>query len=121
MLLFFEEWLQPGIGDYRLRFRDEAHGIMKGLRNKGEDELGIMLPRATGLVGSITILLHVPQNWRGIEIDQATPGGRPLTPAEIEIRFPAPHNEYRTIGWTFDEVDSSECAVVHYRNRIQKS
>jgi predicted acylesterase/phospholipase RssA len=121
MLLFFDKWLEPEIGDYRLRFRDEAHGIMKGLRNKGRDELGIMLPRATGTIGSITIVLHVPDSWSEIGIAEAEPKGRMLTAAETDRDFPAPHNGYRTIGWTASNIDSSQTVVVNYHNRSRAS
>ena len=105
VLIFFDEWMKPGNGMYELRFRDEGNDIMWMLRQKGHDEIQLGLPRATGVVKRVTIVLHVPKIWPNICVTEDSPTGRRLLPKEMAAFDPP--EDFVTLGRVFENVEAN--------------
>jgi predicted acylesterase/phospholipase RssA len=109
LLIFFTPALPANSGPYRLRFRDQAIGLMIPLREKGEDELAFYPRRALGPVGRINLVLHIPERLKNslqIKAPTKAPEGRRMTDPELS-NYDKPNGFY-TLGWTGENVTKQD-------------
>jgi len=100
LLIFFDPVLEPNKGPFTLSIKDEVEGLMKPLKETGNDELVFTPQRASGPVKQINLVVHYPSRYKVAFIakEQGQPGA-PLMGLELgEYRRRAP-NGFDTIGW----------------------
>ncbi len=100
LLICFTPALKPGNGSYRLRLQDQAIGLMRPLRETGEDELSFFPRRALGPVKNINLILQIPERLKNA-VRMAGKAGRRLLDSEL-VDYRA--NGFWTLGWKGDDI-----------------
>jgi NTE family protein len=104
LLLFFREPILPGDprAPVTLRVRDTVSEALR-VAGEGRDELLIRASRADRPIGSVEIVVHLPEELADTVIGAAAgPGGVRMTPAEL-LRYAAPAG-FVTLGWKGERV-----------------
>ncbi len=105
LLLFFDPFLPPESGPYRLDFKDLLADSLRSLREKGRDELFLRINNASGRVGRMDLVLFLPKDYPEVKMvpkpDQ--PDGHLMSQYEL-ASFPPPPN-FRSLGWTHSDLE----------------
>lgn len=108
LVYFFNPVLEPGRGNFRVVFKDEAFGLMEKFRKTSEDDLIIFPRRARGAVDRIRIVLHIPNNFPNVEMI-AKPGdsrGRRMKDQELAEFDNCPAGFYSR-GWIGEKIEGT--------------
>jgi hypothetical protein len=107
-LLFFTPPLPANSGPYTLELNQRVPGFMSKLLTDRRDELFIDTKKASGEIGLIDLVLHVPNSLAAARLipDEQYPSGRGMTADEVKPYRRPPG--FRTLGWRAERFPSGQ-------------
>lgn len=108
--------LPPRSGSYRLLLLDEPTEIMERLKNGEVDEISFGLPRSTNEGADIKLVLHVPNTFRKIKLQQSAPNDHPVLTMSSEqlADFIAPFG-FVSYGWYGEKVPPTNTLIANIK------
>jgi len=108
VLLFFNPPLVGNSGPYSVRFRDLVTNFLLNVRTEGKDDLRVTSSRADGPIGSIDLVLHVPNRYGDLRMQakEDSPTGRAMTKPELK-EYTTPIG-FRSLGWRGEAVNPAK-------------
>jgi predicted acylesterase/phospholipase RssA len=105
LLLFFHPFLPPDSGPYKLEFKDLVDDTLRSLREGGKDEMFVNLNSASGVVGRIDLVVHLPKTYAEVRMapKEEFPVGHLMSKDEL-AQYPPPPN-FRAMGWAHTNLE----------------